>query len=134
MIDPISDMITRTKNAQRAGKPELVFPASKLKLAVAKILEQEKFIESVEKERVENREQIHIVLRYYQISRTEKNPVITDIKRISHEGQRIYVQHDKIKNVKNKYGISIISTSKGVMTGAEARKAGLGGEIICEVW
>lgn len=134
MIDPISDMLTRIRNAQRAGLSEVCFSASKLKLAIAKILEKEGFIESVMREKDDEHGQIKIGLKYFKISNTRKNPAITEIKRISKQGQRIYVRNKDIGNVKNKYGIAIVSTSKGVMTGAEARKNGLGGEYICEVY
>ena len=134
MLDPIAEMITRIKNAQRAGKKEVEVSASKLKLAMAKILEKEGFVGKVAKEKNDFKEIIIINLKYNDISRTHKTPAITEIKRKSHEGQRIYVKSNKIKNIKNKFGIAIISTSQGVMTGAEARKSGLGGEYICEVW
>jgi small subunit ribosomal protein S8 len=134
MIDQIADMLTRIRNAQKAGLLDVSFDASKLKLAIAKILEKEGFIESVVREKNDEREQIKVELKYHKISNTKKNPAITEIKRISKQGQRIYVHSKDIKNVKNKYGIAIVSTSKGVMTGAEARKNGLGGEYICEVY
>ena len=127
-------MLTRIRNAQQAGKKDVQIRASKLKLAIAKILEQEGFVESVAEEAIENQKNIKIGLKYYRISNTEKQPAIKAINRVSREGQRIYVQQKDIRSVKNKFGISIISTSKGVMTGAEARKNGLGGEYICEVW
>ena len=134
MLDPIAEMITRIKNAQRAGKKEAEISASKLKLAIAKILEKEGFVGKVAKENINAKEIIKISLKYNDISRTHKMPAITEIKRKSREGQRIYVKSNGIKSVKNKFGIAVISTSKGVMTGEEARRAGLGGEYICEVW
>jgi small subunit ribosomal protein S8 len=134
MTDTIAEMLTRIRNAQQAGKKDVQIRASKLKLAIAKILEQEGFVESVAEEALENQKNIKIGLKYYRISNTEKQPAIKAINRVSREGQRIYVQQKDIRTVKNKFGISIISTSKGVMTGAEARKNGLGGEYICEVW
>jgi len=133
-MDTIAEMLTRIRNAQRAGKKEVLVKASKLKLAIANILEKEGFVESVSEEEVENLKNIKIGLKYYKISNTQKLPAIKQINRVSKDGQRIYVQNKDIKNVKNKFGIAIISTSKGVMTGAEARKNGLGGEYICEVW
>lgn len=135
MLDPISEMLTRIRNAQRAGLKEVSFGASKLKLAIAKILEKEGFIEFVSKEKSgSNKENIKLGLKYYSDSRTKKSPAISGIERKSREGQRIYVGREGIKKVKNNYGISIISTSKGVMTGEEARRSNLGGEYICEVW
>lgn len=134
MTDTIAEMLTRVRNAQRAGKKEVRIGASKLKLAIAKILEKEGFVEAVSEETADNFKNIKIALKYYKISNTQKNPAIKEINRISKEGQRIYIGNKKIKNVKNRYGIAIISTSKGVMTGEEAKKNGLGGEYICEVW
>jgi len=134
MLDPIAEMLTRIKNAQRAGKKDVLVKASNLKLAIAKILEKENFVENVSKEKTEVFENIRIGLKYNRLSNTKKIPAINDIKRVSREGQRIYTSNKEIKSVKNRFGIAIISTSKGVMTGEEARKNGLGGEYICQVW
>ena len=134
MLDPIADMLTRIRNAQRAKHSEVLVPFSKLKLSIAEILQQRNFIESVKKEAEGKFPVLKIVLKYDVVSNTEKNPAIREIKRISRQGQRIYVKKTDIKRVKNGYGISVVSTSKGIMTGDNARKAGLGGEIICEVW
>ena len=134
MLDPIADMLTRIRNAQRAKHSEVLVPFSKLKLSIAEILQQRNFVESVKKETEGNFPMLKIVLKYDVVSNTEKNPAIREIKRISRQGQRIYVKKTDIKRVKNGYGISVVSTSKGIMTGENARKAGLGGEIICEVW
>lgn len=134
MLDPISDMLTRIRNAQKAGHKEVVIPASRLKLAIAEILEKNDFIELVKKEKGEKGEIIKIILKYKKVTNAKIEPAITEIKRISREGQRVYVGKDNLKKVKNDYGISIISTSRGVMTGKDARKTGLGGEYICEVW
>lgn len=133
-MDTIAEMLTRIRNAQKAGKKEVRVSASKLKLAIAKIFEKEGFIEAVSEEVAGNFKNIKIILKYYTISNTQKDPAIKEINRISKEGQRIYIGNKKIKNVKNRYGISIISTSMGVMTGEEAKKNGVGGEYICEVW
>jgi len=134
MLDPIAEMLTRVKNAQRAGKKDVLIKASNLKLAIAKILEKENFVESVAKEKNDSFEDIRIELKYHRVSNIKKIPAINNIKRVSKEGQRIYVGSKNIKSVKSRFGISIISTSKGVMTGEEARKNGLGGEYICQVW
>jgi small subunit ribosomal protein S8 len=134
MLDPIADMLTRIRNAQMVKHKEVSVPFSKLKLSIAKILEQRSFIESVTKEMGETFPILKIVLKYEVVSNTEKNPAIREIKRVSRQGQRIYVKKTDIKRVKNGYGISIVSTSKGMMTGDKAKKMGLGGEIICEVW
>ncbi|MFH0969550.1 MAG: 30S ribosomal protein S8 [Patescibacteria group bacterium] len=137
MIDPISDMLTRIRNAQKAGHGEVIFPFSKLKIAIAKILENEKFIDSaetIEKNQDSNFNKIRVGLKYEKIGSNEKKPAISEIKRISTEGKRIYLKKDEIRKIKNGLGIAIISTSRGVMAEKEARKLGLGGEYICEVW
>jgi len=134
MLDPIADMLTRIRNAQMVKHKEVSVPFSKLKLSIAKILEQRNFIESVKKEMGETFPVLKIVLKYDVVSNTEKNPAIREIKRVSRQGQRIYVKKTDIKRVKNGYGISIISTSHGMMTGDKAKKLGLGGEVICELW
>jgi len=134
MLDPISDTLTRIRNAQKAGHSFVVLPSSKIKMAIIKILENTGFIELAKKEKAGKFEKIKVFLRYNKISGSQKEPAISGIQRISREGQRIYVKKDRIRKVKSGYGIAIISTSKGVMTGEEARKLGLGGEYICEVW
>lgn len=134
MLDPISDMLTRIRNAQMAGHLEVAVPFSKLKMAIAGILEKENFVEMARKVETEKFDVIKIALRYNQVSNTKKEAAITGIQRVSKSGQRIYVKKDVIRKVKNGYGISIVSTSKGLMTGGAARKMGLGGELICEVW
>lgn len=117
-----------------AGHKEVTINSSKLKLALAKILEKEGFVEFVQNIKDSNIPAIKIGLKYNAISRTQKMPAITGIERVSREGQRIYVKKDEIRRVKNNYGIAVISTSKGVVTGEEAKKMGLGGEYICKVW
>jgi small subunit ribosomal protein S8 len=134
MLDPIADMLTRIRNAQKAGHKEVVMPSSKLKLSIATILMQENFIEKVEKEQIGVFENLRIALRYTKVSQTQKDPAIREIKRVSREGQRIYVKKGDIKKVKNGYGVAVVSTSKGVMTGRDAYRQGLGGEYLCEVW
>lgn len=134
MLDPISDMLTRIRNAQRAGHKEAIIPFSKLKLAIAKILEDNGFVESAVKEKGEKFPLLKVVLKYEKVSNTERVPAISEIRRISKLGQRRYVKKAEISRVKNGYGIAVISTSKGLMTNDEARRKGLGGEVLCEVW
>lgn len=134
MTDTIAQMLTIIRNAQMAGHKEAKVNASKLKLAVAKILEREGFIDFANLEQENNFNVIKIGLKYHDISRTKRMPAITGIERVSREGQRVYIKKKEIKKVKNSYGMAVISTSKGVMTGEEARKLGLGGEYICKVW
>lgn len=133
-MDTIANMLTKIRNAQRAGHKEVEIPASRLKLALAKILEKEGFVDGASEEKSGNFSNIKISLKYYNESGLEKNPAISGIKRISRVGQRIYVKSKDIRSVKNRFGIAIISTSKGLMTDYEAKKQGLGGEYVCEVW
>lgn len=134
MIDPISDMLTRIRNAQGAGKDTVVMPFSNLKLAIAEILKERGYIENVKKEIEGNISNIYVTLKYEKIAANRKTPVISGIKRVSKEGKRIYIGKKDIKKIKQGYGISIVSTSRGVMTGEDARKLGVGGELLCEVW
>jgi len=130
-MDTISQMLTKIRNAQMAGHKETRVTFSKFKFALAKILEREGFLESVFKE---EKETIRIVLKYINKSKTEKIPAITGIKKVSRPGQRIYIKSENIRKIKNNFGISIISTSKGVMTGKDSREKKLGGEYVCNVW
>jgi small subunit ribosomal protein S8 len=133
MLDPISDMLTRIRNAQKAGKEDVSIPFSNLKMDIAKILKEKDYINEISKESEGKIAVIKIALRYNKIASNRKAPAIDEIRRISKQGRRVYIGREGIKKVKSGYGISIISTSKGVMTGEEARKIGVGGEIICEV-
>lgn len=134
MLDPIAEMLARINNAQMAGKKEVAVRASKVKLAIAKILEKEGFVELADIEKGEKFDSVKIILKYHTISKTKIIPAIKEIKRVSKEGQRRYLRSKDIRQVKSNFGIGIISTSQGVMTNHEARKAGLGGEYLCEVW
>jgi small subunit ribosomal protein S8 len=134
MLDPIAEMLARINNAQMAGKKEVSFRASKVKLAIARILEKEGFVESAGIEKSEKFSLVKIILKYHVMSKTKTVPAIKGIRRVSKEGQRRYLRSKEIKQVKSNFGIGIISTSHGVMTNHEARKSGLGGEYLCEVW
>lgn len=137
MVDAISDLLTRIRNAQAARHKVLVMPASKVKLAIANVLKEEGYIMSVKKNVNSENEtiaELEIELAYNQISHSKKENKIKGIKQISKQGQRRYVKNSEIIPVKNGYGISVISTSQGVMSGYNAKKKGLGGEFICEVW
>ena len=125
-MDPISDMLTRIRNAQKAEHKSVVMPLSKIKLEIAKILKKEGYIEDFKKSDKKENKYLEIDLKY--------PAAINEIKRISRPGQRFYVKADKIKQVKSGYGCSIISTSKGLMTNKEAKKSGLGGEALLEIW
>ncbi len=134
MLDPIADMLTRIRNAQAAGHPVVSVRASKLKQVVADILKQEGFIENVEVGGEDRRGELVIRLKYTAVSPTRKDPAISEIVRVSKEGRRVYVKRHDIRKIKNGYGLAILSTSQGVMTGTEAYRRGLGGEYICKVW
>lgn len=134
MTDPISDMLNRIRNALMVLHPTVSVPFSKLKYEIAKVLEEEGFIEKVEKKGRKVKKVLEITLKYEkgEIEKTES--VISGLKRISKPGQKIYIKSKEIKPVRGGYGIAIISTPKGMMTSKEARKKKLGGEIICQVW
>lgn len=135
-MDQIANMLTSIRNAQRAGHESVTVPSSRLKLAIARILERKGFVEKVEEEsaEIQNGSRLRIHLRYRRVSPTEVDHAIREIRRVSRSGQRSYVRREEIRKVKNGFGLAIVSTSKGVMTGAEAYHSGLGGEYICEVW
>lgn len=137
MTDPIADMLTRIRNASAVGKSEVVLPMSKIKYAIAKILEQEGLITKVEaaggKEGGaggKKSEDFKIILKYLR----KGEPAITFIRRASKPGLRVYADKDNLPKVLNNMGIAIISTSHGLMTNKEAKKKGVGGEVICEVY
>jgi small subunit ribosomal protein S8 len=130
ITDPIADMLTRIRNAQAVKKSEVSLPFSKLKFELAKILKHENYLESVEKQEEAKFPQLKIVLKYDE----NNQPAISNIRRVSKPGKRIYVSKNKIPIVLNNLGILIISTSSGLMTNKEAKRKGVGGEILCEVW
>lgn len=134
MLDPIADMLTRLRNAQMRGLSVVRVPASKLKLAILNLLVREGFIESVSQEEDGAKRTLLVTLKYQAVSLTEKRAAIQDIVRVSKEGRRAYVKRNEVTKVKNGYGIAILSTSQGVMTGGEAYSKGLGGEYLCQVW
>lgn len=129
MQDPLADMLTRIRNAQVAGKKTVSLPASKLKLSVAKVLEQEGYIASADVQEAEGKKSLSIGLKYF-----EGRPVIAEIDRVSRPGLRAYLGKDELPKVRNGLGIAIVSTSQGVMTDRAARKAGVGGEVLCTVF
>lgn len=134
MLDPIADMLTRIRNAQAAGHASVSFRYSSVKETIARILEREGYVGRVEQIDTDGKITLSIGLRYSQVSLTKKKPAITEIDRVSKQGCRIYVKRHDIEKVKNGYGIAIVSTSQGIMTGKEAYRKGLGGEYICKVW
>jgi small subunit ribosomal protein S8 len=133
MTDPIADFLTRVRNGAHASKEIVPIPSSKLKKELARILKEQGYIEdwSVEAPNAEHPgELINVRLKYSG----NRKPVIQGIQRVSRPGQRTYVDHAHIPKIQGGMGTAIISTSHGVMTGHEARRAGLGGEVVAKVW
>jgi small subunit ribosomal protein S8 len=128
MMDPIADMLTRIRNAQRAEKPVVAMPASKLKSAIAQVLKDEGYIDGFALREAEGRATLEISLKYYA-----GKPVIEKIERVSRPGLRIYRPKDELPKVMNGLGVAIVSTSRGVMTDRKARGLGVGGEVLCIV-
>jgi len=128
MSDPIADMLTRIRNGQAANKPSVRMPASKKKLAIAKVLKDEGFIIDFAEVDMDGKPGLEVALKYFQ-----GEPVIDFVKRVSRPGLRIYKSRDELPKVRGGLGIAIVSTSKGVMTDREARKQGHGGEVIAYV-
>jgi len=128
MSDPIADMLTRIRNAQMTERATVLMPASKVKLAIAKVLKDEGYIDGFKVGGEEAKPVLEIALRYYA-----GKPVIEKIERVSKPGLRIYKSKDDIPRVMNGLGIAIVSTSRGVMTDRAARAAGVGGEVLCIV-
>ena len=128
MQDPIGDMLTRIRNGQAASKVKVSMPSSKLKVAVAKVLKDEGYVTDYLTEEVENRPVLSVVLKYY-----EGRPVITALQRVTRPARRVYAGKQDLPRVLGGLGITIVSTSKGVMSDRAARAAGHGGEVLCYV-
>lgn len=127
--DPIADMLTRIRNAINVRKKEITVPHSKIKEAIAQLLVDNNYLEKVEVNTDEKFKKLNIT-----INTEVSNPRITEISRVSTPGRRLYVKYDNIPRVKNGRGIVVLSTSKGMMTGQEATKNHMGGELICKVY
>ena len=130
MTDPIADMLTRIRNGMSARQEALQLPSSKLKVEIARILKQEGYIEDYDKTDDDKQGVLRLVLR----RNATGGGVILGLARVSRPGCRVYVNKDDIPKVQGGMGINILSTSRGVMTGREASSAGVGGEILCNVW
>jgi small subunit ribosomal protein S8 len=129
MTDPVSDMLTRIRNAALARHERTLVPASQLKKHIAEILKLEGFIADVRMAEDDPR-QLTIVLKYGR----DRTSAIDGIRRVSRPGRRVYVRHDRIPRVLSGMGVAILSTSRGVMSDKEARRQKVGGELLCEVW
>ena len=130
MTDPVADMLVRMQNAGKRGHDTVLIPASKLKAELLRVLKEEGFISAYEPDKAEGHPAFKVQLRYI----SEGQPMITGIKRVSRPGLRVYVGKHDITRVRGGMGISILSTSKGVMTDRQCRAAEVGGEVLCQVW
>lgn len=128
--DPIADMLARLQNAAAIHHPQVLMPASKLRVAVARILKDEGYIEKLEITKDKPQAMLRLWLRYDD----QKKPVLSGVKRVSKPGRRVYARKADVPWVRHGLGVAIVSTTKGVMTGARAKRLGLGGEILCYVW
>ena len=128
MSDPIADMLTRIRNAQQAQKSSVAMPSSKLKVAIAKVLKSEGYIDDFAVSQSEGKAELALSLKYYA-----GRPVIERIERVSRPGLRVYKGRDAIPQVMNGLGVAIVTTPKGVMTDRKARATGVGGEVLCYV-
>ncbi len=129
MTDPIADMLTRIRNASAARHPRVNIPASKMKLAIARVLKEEGYIKDIEILKDTPQGTLRLTLRY-----VEKKAVLTQLKRVSKPGLRVYTRRGSIPRVRGGQGITILSTPQGLMTGRKAYQEGLGGEVVCYVW
>jgi small subunit ribosomal protein S8 len=129
MTDPVADMLTRIRNAVAARHTRVSMPASKMKLAIARVLKEEGYIKDIEILKDSTQGTLRLTLRY-----VEKQPVLTQLKRVSKPGLRVYTKRSAIPRVRGGQGIAILSTPQGLMTGKHAYTQGLGGEVVCYVW
>jgi small subunit ribosomal protein S8 len=130
VTDPIADMLTRIRNASAARHQELTLPSSRVKREIARILAEEGFIETFETQPDGVQDKLVLRLKYVE----GRTPVVSGIKRISKPGLRVYARKTEIPRVLGGLGLAILSTSHGIMTGSDARKQNLGGEVLCYVW
>ena len=129
LTDPLGDMLTRIRNGQRAGKPVVESPASRLRMNVLDVLKSEGYIRGYSRVEEEGKARLQIELKYY-----EGEPVIKAISRISTPGRRVYSRIEELPKVRGGFGVAILSTSRGVMSDGEARRAKVGGEVLCQVF
>lgn len=133
ITDPVGDMLTRIRNALLIGRTEVDVPLSKIKVEIARILQAEGYIESYTIGEETPAPMIHITLKYYG-ARRDRRPVITHLERVSKPGRRVYSPRQELPRVMSGMGIAIVTTPKGVMTAQQARREGVGGEVLCYVW
>jgi len=130
MTDPLADLLTRIRNAYQAGHAELTCPSSKMKLAVARVLVGEGFLESADVEAHEGKARLRIRLRYDE----DGVPIVDGLRRVSRPGRRVYVGVADIPRVRSGLGTAVLSTPKGILSDRAARDEAVGGEVLCEVW
>lgn len=130
VTDPIADMLTRIRNGLAAARPRVEVPASKLKIQLARILKEEGYVQNYRVAEEDGKRTIKVYLKY----RPDKRPVITEIKRVSKPGRRVYSDSKHIPRVIGGLGVNILTTSRGLMTGKQARSQGVGGEVLCSVY
>ena len=130
LTDPVADMLARIRNAISARHQKVDVPASKLKLEIARILKEEGYISNFKATEEEGHKLVRIYLKYG----TNNEAAISNVERVSRPGCRVYVRRHEIKRVLGGMGINILTTPRGVMTGRQARKEGVGGELLCEIW
>lgn len=130
VTDPIADMLTRIRNGQMVHKAFVLVPSSKLKVAIAQILLQEGYIQGYEVTNERPQPNIRVWLKYGE----KRRPIVTGLERVSKPGRRVYRRKEELPWVLSGLGVAIVSTSKGVMTAREARRQGVGGEVLCYVW
>jgi small subunit ribosomal protein S8 len=130
LTDPVADFLTRVRNAIRSRQQKVDVPASKLKLEIARILKEEGYIANFKATEEEGKRVLRVYLKYGN----NNDPAISNVQRVSRPGCRVYVGRNEIPRVLGGLGINILTTPRGVMTGRDARKQGVGGEILCEIW
>ena len=130
LTDPVADMLTRIRNANKALQDRVVMPTSKLKLEIARLLKDEGYIKDFHLERGESFDHLVVELKYGR----SRERVITDLKRVSKPGRRIYARKDRLPRVLGGMGVAILSTSNGLITSRTAQEKGVGGEVICFIW
>ena len=130
MTDPLADMLTRVRNAHHAGHEKVEIPASKLKMGVAKVLKKEGFIKNYKLIQDKKQGVLRVYLRYTE----ENKPIIRGLKKVSTPGRRVYAGYEEIPPVRSGFGVTILSTSKGVVSDRDARTQKVGGEVLCQVW
>ena len=130
MTDPIADMLNRISNGLNAHHKQVLMPSSKMKVAIARILKEEGYVKNYQVTRDEPQANLRVTLKYDE----DRQPILTTVKRVSKPGCRVYVGRDEIPWVLSGMGIAILSTPRGIMTGQQARRLRVGGEVICYVW